>query len=416
MLVTSAAGPAGGPVNGRVEELRTALIDIAELAREGVHGCASAGVSLLHDGTVSTAAATSGQVLEVDTAQYDRGDGPCLTAMRINDVIAVDDFNADDRWPDVAAEARAADVYSSLSVPLREGDRAVGALNMYAQRPRAFNEESLHTARLIARQGAIALRYLQQAQLERVAREREHQIAEALQRSLLPTLPALDGVTLAARYLVATEAAQVGGDWYDAFPLPGDAIGVAIGDVMGHDVSAAAAMGQLRSVLRSYAYEGSSPGIVLDRMDRLVQAFGMANIATAIYARLVLDTAGAMMLFCNAGHLPPLLLHPDRRVQLLTGAAAHLIGAPVPTTRSRGEAAAALPAGSTLLLYTDGLIERPGTDLDTSIDNLARIVAAHNPTAGPDALCDRILQAIDQPGGDDVALLAIHISGTDIST
>jgi serine phosphatase RsbU (regulator of sigma subunit) len=109
-------------------------------------------------------------------------------------------------------------------------------------------------------------------------------MAVGLQGSLLPTLPRLAGISSAARYLAGGPDAQVGGDWYDLFALPDGAIGVAVGDVMGHDVAAAAEMGQLRSVLRSYAYEGSSPSTVLDRLDRLVQAFDMAQLATAVYA------------------------------------------------------------------------------------------------------------------------------------
>jgi serine phosphatase RsbU (regulator of sigma subunit) len=117
-------------------------------------------------------------------------------------------------------------------------------------------------------QATVVLRYLNQIQAERAQHAEQLAVAASLQRSLLPTVTGLPGVSAAARYLVSGSAAQVGGDWYDLFALPDGAIGVAIGDVIGHDVTAAAAMGQLRSVLRSYAYEGSSPSIVLDRMDR----------------------------------------------------------------------------------------------------------------------------------------------------
>src|SRR4051794_18593384 len=137
---------------------------------------------------------------------------------------------------------------------------------MYGGTRAAFGAASRRSAEVFARQATVLLTQLQLLHNERTARAREYEVAATLQRSLLPTLPVLPGITSAARYLVSAEQAQVGGDWYDLFALPDGAIGIAIGDVMGHDLAAAAAMGQLRSVLRSYAYEGSSPSVVLDRL------------------------------------------------------------------------------------------------------------------------------------------------------
>jgi hypothetical protein len=134
-------------------------------------------------------------------------------------------------------------------------------------------------------------------------------------------------------------------------------LGIAIGDVTGHDVSAAAAMGQLRSVLRSYAYEGSSPSVVLDRLDRLVQGFDMAQVATAIFGRLVRDDAGATLLFANAGHLPPILRHRDGSVHRVERGTSPLIGVLAPGVRPRNEATVTVPEGALLVLYTDGLVE-----------------------------------------------------------
>ncbi len=395
-------------------EVDRALNDVAVLAVDGVRGCDAAGVSLAHDGLVSTVAATNAQVLEVDAAQYRRGDGPCLTALRDGEVVRVDDFTADRRWPSVAAEALAAGVRSVLSMPLDDGVQVVGALNMYAVAPGAFDEDSRRIALLFARQSAMALRYMRLLHREQAERAAEHRIAETLQRSLLPSLPQLDGVACAARYLVGAEAAQVGGDWYDVFALPDGAVGIAIGDVMGHDIAAAAAMGQLRSVLRSYAYEGSSPSTVFDRMDRLVQGFDMAQMATAVYARLVTDRAGAMMLFANAGHLPPLLRHPDGSVQRLDGASSRLIGAPAPALRRpRTEAAIDLPVGSTLLLYTDGLVEGRHRDIDDGIEALRRVVAGEAVDLDPDGLCDAVIEAmVGDDQDDDIALVALHVLGS----
>lgn len=209
---------------------------------------------------------------------------------------------------------------------------------------------------------------------------------------------------------MSSYAAQVGGDWYDAFALPGGAVGLAIGDVMGHDIVAAAAMGKLRTVLRSYACEGSTPAVVLDRMDRLVQGFDMAQVATVIYARLILDQAGALLLYSNAGHLPPLVHHPDGQVSRLTGAPSRLIGAPMDGLAARSEAAVTLPVGSTLILCTDGLVESRDLDVDDGITALAATIAGHPPGGDPDALCDRILRHNVGPRpDDDIALLAVRI-------
>ena len=299
-----------------------ALRDLARLVAQGVPGCDGASVSLLRDGEPSTLAASHDHIRTLDQVQYDRDLGPCVTAMRENTEVAVTDYSIETRRPEVEQELRAAGVRSSLSLPLGERGRVIGGLNLYGQAPRSFTTALRDAARAFCRQAVVMLGYLQQLQAERAARAREREMSAALQRSLLPTLPDLPGLTCAARYLVGSQRAQVGGDWYDLFALPDGAIGVAIGDVMGHDLAAAAAMGQLRSVLRSYAYEGSSPSVVLDRLDRLVQDFEMAQLATAIYGRLVLDSrpgstaAGAsaggseMLLFTNAGHLPPLLRTP----------------------------------------------------------------------------------------------------------
>ena len=265
-------------------------------------------------------------------------------------------------------------------------------------------------AETFARQAALMLGYLQQLHTERVSRQRERQLAAALQRPLLPTPPDIDGISCAARYLVSTDHAQVGGDWYDLFSLPDGAIGVAVGNVMGHDL-AAAAMGQLRSVLRSYAYEGSSPSVVLDRLDRLVQGFEMAEVATAIYGRLLLHTGTALLVFANAGHLPPLLRHTDGSVHRLDRGASALIGALGPGMARRGEAAEALPPGSLLLLYTDGLVESRDRDVDEGIDRLCATLAALDPTTGPQQVCDAITAELVGPDqDDDIALLAIEIN------
>jgi serine phosphatase RsbU (regulator of sigma subunit) len=392
------------------DDLAQALDDLARLARQGIPGCAEASLTVMHGGDARTMAATGPRPVRVDERQYESGSGPCLSAMGDREAVSVPDYDAEARWPEVTAEGRSVGIHSSLSLPLAAEDQVLGALNLYGDVPGAFAQDSHRAAETFARQALVVLRYLDQLHVERARSARDREVAATLQRSLLPAITDLPGISAAARYLVSGSAAQVGGDWYDLFALPDGAIGVAIGDVMGHDISAAAAMGQLRSVLRSYAYEGSSPSVVMDRMDRLVQGFGMAEIATAIYGRLILDHGVGLLLFSNAGHLPPLIRHVDGRVERLDRAAHHLIGALPPGTFPRGEAAASLPAGSLLLLYTDGLVETRTRSFDVGIELLTSCMAALDAALAPAQIANALVEAmVGVDPEDDVALLVVRI-------
>ena len=392
------------------DEMRSALHDLAALVSRGVPGCDGASLTLLSDGGPSTAAATHDYVRAADQAQYDRDSGPCVSSMVNRQEVIVEDYAHEARWPGATDGISAAGVRSSLSLPLAHRGQLLGSLNLYALIPRAFAESSRSAAEAFARQAVMTLSYLHRLHTEREAHAQERNISAALQRSLLPTLPDLPGITCAARYHVGSRHAQVGGDWYDVFALPDGAIGIAVGDVMGHDLQAAAAMGQLRSVLRSYAYEGSSPSVVLDRLDRLVQDFQMAQVATAIYGRLTVDTDSAMLLFTNAGHPPPLLRAPDGQVSQLRRGAAPLIGAVPPGQVRRGEAAVVLPHCALLVLYTDGLIETREDDIDQSIHKLATALEAIDADASPEQVCDGLLTAMTHDNqDDDVALLVLRL-------
>ena len=393
-------------------ELLSAADVLTALVCQGVPGCDGASLSLIRDDEPSVVSASHEFVVAFDTAQYERGSGPCLTAMRDDVEVAVDDFEVERRWPGVTDDARATGVGSSLSLPLSRGDEVIGGLNLYAHGAAAFGSESKTVGAAFAQQAAMALGYLLRLQTERAAHARAREVSATLQRSLLPVLPRLPGVTTAARYLVGSGQAQVGGDWYDVFALPDGAIGIAIGDVMGHDIAAAAAMGQLRSVLRSYAYEGSSPSVVLDRLDRLVQDFEMAQLATAIYGRLVLDVGDAMLLFANAGHLPPLLKSPDGDVTALRRGAAPLIGVASPDHTMRSEGAVVLPAGSLLVLFTDGLVETRTQDMDRGLAKLSHVLAGLPAGIDPETACGAVVASlVGQEHEDDIALLVIRIDG-----
>jgi hypothetical protein len=349
---------------------------------------------------------------------------------------------------------------SALFVPLTARGTVLGVLLLAsASASRPYTADDLRLAEVIGRRAGIAL---DNARLYRV----EHAMSEAVQRSLLPRIPKIDGLAFAARYLPAVGTSAVGGDWFDVLALPDGTAGVAIGDVMGHDLAAAAAMGQLRSVLRSYAWEGHRPSVVLDRLDRLVQALDMAQLATCQYAWIQLadaEPAGsravagggqasggqagpAFVCWANAGHLPPLLVEAAGTARLLggtgTGAASGgrcpgtepaytpgsgsaytpfpgarqdvgvLIGAGDPAAEPRREYRLWVPPGGYLLFYTDGLVESRELDLDEGLEQLRRSAERHDPAAGPEALVDLVVGEMlsNRRQDDDVAVLAIQVA------
>jgi PAS domain S-box-containing protein len=307
-----------------------------------------------------------------------------------------------------AEQARAyldMELVSGLVVPLIARGQVLGALSMFTTRAsgRVYEADVVELMTELARRAALSVDNARMF-------TREHEAAETLQRSLLPDLPDLPDLDVAARYLPAAAHAGVGGDLFDLFALPDGATAIAIGDVMGHDMQAAAAMGQLRSVLRSYAWEGASPGVVLDRMDQLVQSFEMAQLASALYARLEPGAGGRcrVLRYSNAGHLPPLLQHPDGTARFLEDGQSVLIG--VPGGHTRFEGVEPMPRGSTLLLYTDGLLEIGHRPLEPGLDQLLAMMRAHDPAAGAEALCGEVLAGIEgQELVDDAALLAVRL-------
>jgi PAS domain S-box-containing protein len=236
----------------------------------------------------------------------------------------------------------------------------------------------------------------------------EHRVKESLQRAVLPArLPTVAGVELAARYLPADMPLLVGGDWYDAFCLPDAGLAVATGDVVGHDLEAAATMGQVRNALRAYAFSDDPPADILARLNRLITGLGDNGLATALFGRLHPDRR--MFHWACGGHPPPLLIGADG-VRLLSGPVGPMLGA-VPAARAHyADAHTALEPDDVLVLYTDGLIERRDRDLDEGFAALARAADDLRGRAA-EAVCatlvDRLLP--DQEHEDDVCLLVLRI-------
>jgi PAS domain S-box-containing protein len=246
-------------------------------------------------------------------------------------------------------------------------------------------------------------RKLFEAQLHEVY-EREHTIAETLQRSLLPErLPRIEGLEIAARYLPAGHGAAVGGDWYDALERADGRVALVVGDVVGHGLRAAAIMGQLRNAFRAYGLAEVSPAEVMARVNRLVMSGEDDAMATALY--LVLDRETGDVSFASAGHPPPLVLSSDGAT-FLEGGRSVPVGAAEPGIFR--EATAVLPPGASLLLYTDGLVERRGAPLEDGLGELAD--AAGRGDGGLEGLCDSVLAGVlgQQVPTDDVALLAVR--------
>ena len=235
--------------------------------------------------------------------------------------------------------------------------------------------------------------------------EREHRIAETLQRSLLPDrLPEIPGVLLAARYVPATTDLEVGGDWYDVVQLPDGRVGLAIGDVAGHGLRAASTMGQLRMALRVCALEERSPTRVVTRLRHLVRGQLGSDFATLVY--LVFDPDSGAVRFANAGHPPPLVVEGKEGASYLEGGLGPPLGA-VGFPDRYLDVTYHLAAGSTLFLFTDGLVERRGATIRDGLDRLKALAAASDEDL--EAMCDHVLLSmVESDVSDDVALLALR--------
>ncbi|MUL41146.1 SpoIIE family protein phosphatase [Streptomonospora sp. PA3] len=290
---------------------------------------------------------------------------------------------------------------TEILVPLRARRRVLGGLVLVrTTRDRPVTDDELVLLEDLAHRAGLAL---DNARLYSAQRD----AAQNFQRALLPDLPFLEHVQLAARYAPAQEGVEVGGDWYDAFILPDGAVTLTVGDVSGHDLSAAVQMSKLQSMLRTLAWEHQEPpSAIMRRLDGLLEYFS-AHTATAVYGRLERDSAGGPLVFhwANAGHFPPLLITAEGTTRFLPHGEDVLLG--VGVDWERDDARAKLPSGATLLLYTDGLVERRGEDVDRGMVRL-RQQAALFAGEPPADLCDGLLSQMSDSSEDDVVLLAVR--------
>ncbi len=297
-----------------------------------------------------------------------------------------------------------------LPLPGRTGP--VGLLTVCNDAGRgSFSPEDLVTIRHVAARAGLVL---DNARLYRQQRD----LAEGFQRSLLTAPPEPDHLQIVVRYVPAAQAAEVGGDWYDAFLQPGGATVLVIGDVVGHDTQAAAAMGQIRTMVRALgAHDNDGPAAIVAQADQVMQTLQSAILATALVARLEQThderAQGLTRLrWSNAGHPPPMILTPDGQVELLATERADLLLGVDPATPRR-ESVVTRERGAVVLLYTDGLVERRDEDLDHGLARLQELLAG---LVGRDLdeLVDEVLaRMLPATPDDDVALIAVRLHPQD---
>lgn len=291
-----------------------------------------------------------------------------------------------------------------LAVPLSIGADQLGVLALGRGEERAGPVEfDVSVIEELGRRLAVGLTHAD-------AFAREHNVAESLQRSVLPSsLPTVSGLDLAVRYLPATEGVEVGGDWYDAFPLAPHHVGIVIGDVVGHNVASASVMAQVRNALRAYAIESVGPGVALARTNTVLSRLLPDAQATVFYA--VLDVETGDLSYANAGHPPPLVSSPDGTVRYLAEGEGLMLGVDEEPAFPQGHWH--LGPGQTLLLYTDGLVEDRSRSLEDGLGALAAVVTGRQP-ANADDLCTSVEAALlgCPVRADDVCLLAVRFAGS----
>ncbi len=301
----------------------------------------------------------------------------------------------------------------ALITPLTARSTVLGAMTWVRLNPDdRFTAEDIELAGEIARRAGAAV-----ANARLFGQQR--QVAETLQRSLLTLLPQPDHLHLTARYLPATAGAEVGGDWYDAFLLKDGATALVIGDILGHDLTAASLMGQVRNCLRSIAYDRLvPPSEIVQRLDQALAGLRVDALATCLFARVEQDEEDRrrrlrVLRWTSAGHLPPALTSSGGAVRLLGDDAGELMLGVDPETR-RTDHETVLHPGDTLWLYTDGLVERLDQPLDVGLARLRQALTAlhHLPL---DEACDELLtRMLPDKHPDDVAVLAVRAHPEDL--
>ncbi|MEW2489985.1 SpoIIE family protein phosphatase [Streptomyces sp. NPDC048411] len=285
-------------------------------------------------------------------------------------------------------------------LPLIAQARPIGALGLLYSDKDGFTGDERN---LLVALGSSIAQSLQRAMLY----EQEHDLAQGLQQAMLPRrVPDVPGAQIAVRYRSARLGRDIGGDWYDVIPLPGGRVGAVIGDVQGHDTDAAAVMGQLRIVLRAYAAEGHSPATVMARASVFLHELDTDRFATCTYAEVDLSTGVVQLV--RAGHVEPLVRDVDGSCRRLPAEGGLPLGLSAEFGRLEYPVSTVeLDPGQTVVLYTDGLVELPGADLDEGVQLLTSVI--RNGSQDLQKLADQLCETVDERGGeDDVAVLLLR--------
>ena len=347
---------------------------------------------------------------------------PACVAATTGRTVLLPDAEAGLAWsPQMQAVMDSTGSRAFACLPLVSGGRVLGSLTAGWHHPQAFGSDQVELLDAFAAQCAQVLDRLLVHEAEVAAHAEAAAAWETLQRSMLTDPPEPDHLQVVVRYRAAARTAQVGGDWYDAFFQPDGSTVLVIGDVIGHDTIAAAAMGQVRTMLRAVAaHSGDGPAAVLTATDRLLQLLMVSTSATAVVARLE-QTAQehrdgvSRLRWSNAGHLAPLVLDTDGRPSLLEASRADLLlGFDAETDRL--ESVVTLERDSTVVLYTDGLVERRGESLQAGLDRLGEVAGElARDGVDLDGLVDGLLERlVPQRPEDDVALIAVRLHPQDV--
>ncbi len=287
---------------------------------------------------------------------------------------------------------------SYMSVPLMASGRALGSVTLVsAGSGRHFGESDLALAEELAEHVAAVLDRARVYDLE-------HEVARTLQGSLLPDrLPDLPGITVAARYLPSTAGAKVGGDWYDVIPISPGWVGLAVGDVVGHDLTAVTVMGQLRNALRAYALCDPDPATVLRQLGEFTEKLGLERMATVLYC--VLELATGVLNIASAGHPPPVLIPSTTGPWFVDLDPGPMLGS---ATLSHPVRPVVLAEGDLVVLYTDGLVEEGANGIGAGMDRL--LAVASHVTHDPELACQALMgpHVAEAPRRDDVAVLVVQ--------
>lgn len=374
-------------LEGLLHEVLDRLLDALDVDR--------AAIVLTDDGMGLVARAAAGVATVVERRSAGQDDEIVTRVATERGPVAIRDVPAEQ----IETVSLGPAISSLLAVPLGAGGEIVGSLHVGTLTRREFDDETVDLLGLAASRTSLAIARTR-------LYERERRIAEELQRSLLPSeLPDVPGAALAARYEPGGNAASVGGDWYDAIALPGGRVAIVIGDVVGRGIEAAAMMGQMRSALRAILMQADDCGAMAERLNRFAQGLGDCTLTTVVLA--IFEPATGRLRYTNAGHPPPLLISGD-------GTARHFDDSPSPPmgvveTPRYSQSTVTLEPGSTVLLYTDGLVEKPSQSLDAGLGLLREAGARAAGADDVDALCEQVIGDLaGDAQEDDVTMIAVH--------